>query len=152
LPALAAVHRLPQSVGGEIKNVRVDRREDDWLSAQHAVIRRAERLGRDLLRLVGATVIARKLAAIDNVRIERIRHHVTIFFRGDGMPIAEGDFAVISAAGNARRTAFLLAAAHAVRESIIGVYVVHLRGGLVVPGTPCLAAVYGNDCALIADQ
>src|SRR3954462_10862084 len=42
LPALAAVHRLPQSIGGEIKDVRVARGEHDRLSAQHAIIRRAE--------------------------------------------------------------------------------------------------------------
>src|SRR6185437_11016419 len=40
----------------------------------------------------------------------------------------------------------------AIREGVIGIHVVHLRGGLVVPGAPALAAVHGDDCALIAGE
>src|SRR6185503_572386 len=58
----------------------------------------------------------------------------------------------ISPAGNAGRAALLLAAAEAIRESIVSIHVVHLRGGLGVPGTPAFTAVHGDDCALIASQ
>ena len=40
----------------------------------------------------------------------------------------------------------------AIRESVVRVHVVHLRRGLVVPGTPSLAAVDGDDGSLIADD
>src|ERR1051326_1848350 len=124
LPTLAAVHRLPQSISGEIKNVRVLRREDDWLSAQDAVIRPAESLGRNVLRLISAAVIARELTAIDDIGIERIRDAITVFFRRNGMPFTNRDLAVIPAARDARRAAFLLAAAQAIGESIVSIHVV----------------------------
>ncbi len=57
LPALPAVRGLPQRVGGEVKNVRVDWRKNYGLGAQHAVIGCAERLGCDILRLIGAAII-----------------------------------------------------------------------------------------------
>ena len=59
--------------------------------------------------------------------------HVTVFFRRHRMPVTESDFAVITAAGDARRTALLLAATHAIGKSIVSICVVHLRRGLVVP-------------------
>src|ERR1700722_4983682 len=45
-----------------------------------------------------------------------------------------------------------MAAANAVREFVCYANVVKLRGWLVVPGTPSVSTVHGDDCALIADQ
>src|SRR5205823_9550785 len=70
----------------------------------------------------------------------------------DGMPFTKRDHPVIAAARYARRTAFLLAAADAVRERVVGVHVIHLRRRLVVPGAPGLSTVHSHDGALIACQ
>src|SRR6185437_6613568 len=45
--------------------------------------------------------------------------------------------------------AILLRAIDAVREAVVGADVVHLRGRLVVPAGPGLAAVGGDDGALV---
>src|ERR1035438_4876915 len=66
------------------------------------------------------------------------------------MPFAKSDLAIIAAAGHARRSTLLLPAANAIRKSIVGRGVIHLRGRLVVPGTPRLAAVHRDNRALIA--
>src|SRR5450755_343949 len=66
------------------------------------------------------------------------------------MPFAEGDLAVVAAAGNADRAALLLSGAKAIGEGVVGGDVINLRGGLVVPGTPGLATVHCDDCALVA--
>src|SRR5450755_2167343 len=66
------------------------------------------------------------------------------------MPFAEGDLAVVAATGNADRAALLLPSAEAVGEGVVGADVINLRGGLVVPGTPGLPAIHGDDCALVA--
>ena len=66
------------------------------------------------------------------------------------MPFAESDLAVVAATRDARRTALLLAAAQSIGKRVVGVHVIHLRGRLVVPTAPCLAAIDGDDRALIA--
>src|SRR5215469_17106451 len=114
LPALPAVRGLPKSVAGEIKNVRIDRRKNDRLGAQHAEIRRAKRFRHDVLRLSGTAVVARQLAPEHNVGIQRIRHHIAVLFGSHGVPLAKGDLPVVATAGDARRTALLLAAAQPV--------------------------------------
>src|SRR5262249_23950339 len=81
--------------------------------------------------------------------VQRVRHHVSIFLGSYRMPFTHRYFAIVAAAGNARRTAFLLAAAEPVRKSVISIHVIHLRGRLVVPGTPAFAAIYRHDGALV---
>ena len=68
------------------------------------------------------------------------------------MPVAKRDCAVIAAAVDANRAALLLSRADTVRKRIVGDRVIELRRGLVVPGTPCLAAIDSDDRALIAHQ
>src|SRR2546423_6231890 len=68
------------------------------------------------------------------------------------MPVAKRDCAVIAAAVDANRAALLLSRADTVRKRIVGDRVIELRRGLVIPGTPCLAAIDSDDRALIADQ
>ena len=63
--------------------------------------------------LPGAAVVARDLAAEDDIRVERIGDGVAVLLDADGMPFAEGDLAVVAAARHARRAALLLAAANA---------------------------------------
>src|SRR6185437_2740506 len=119
LPTIAAICGLPESVGGEEEHFRIDGREDDGLCAHDAKILRAEGARNDVLRLRGATVIARELAAIHNVRIERIRDHIAVFFGGNRVPFANGDLAIVSSAGDAGRAALLLATAEAIGKSIV---------------------------------
>src|SRR5262249_37897684 len=60
LPASSTSRSLPQRVGSKVKSVLIDRREHDWLSAQHAKILLAKCLGQDVLCLGRATSVARK--------------------------------------------------------------------------------------------
>ena len=66
------------------------------------------------------------------------------------MPLAKSDLAVVAATRNACRAALLLAAAQAIWKRVVGVDVVHLRRGLVVPTAEGLAAVDCDHCSLIA--
>ena len=115
-----------------------------------AEIGRPHRRRRDVLDLAGAPVEARHLAAVDDVGVERVGRDVAVLFDADRVPFAEGDLAVVAAARDAGRAALLLAAADAVGKRVVGGDVVHLRGRLVVPGAPGLAAVDGDDGALVA--
>src|SRR5216684_8178940 len=81
--------------------------------------------------------------------MQRIGCDVTIFFYADGGPVAKSDFAKVAAAGGADRAAFLLGAIHSVRKLVVGDDVIELRGGLVVPGTPGLAAIHADGRALV---
>src|SRR3954453_20345987 len=117
----------------------MDRREDDRRGADHAKILRAKRDRQDALRLAGASIVAGNLAAIDDVGIERIGDDVAIFLRGDGMPFAERDCALIAATGDAERAALLLAAVEPIRNRVIRRDVIKLRGRLVIPRAPTLA-------------
>src|SRR5205809_1842647 len=132
--------------------MRIKRREDHRLSSQCAKILRTENFGHDVLGLAGAPVVTRELAAVDDIRVKRVRHNVAILFRRYGMPLANGDFAVIATAGDADRTALLLAAAEPIRESVVRIYMIELGGGLVVPRAPAFTAVDGDDCALVVGQ
>ena len=103
--------------------------------------------------LPGAPMEARHFAssrAVHDVGIERIRRDVTVLDHSDGMPIAESDFAVVAAARNADRSALLLCTANLIWKRVGRNDVIKLRSGLVVPGTPCLAAVHRDQRALIA--
>src|SRR3954453_8038550 len=97
----------------------MDRREDDRLGADHAKILRAKRDRQDALRLAGPSIVARNLAAINDVGIERIGDDVAIFLRGDWMPLAERDRAVVAAAGDADRATLLLPAVEPIRKGVI---------------------------------
>src|SRR5579871_424776 len=68
------------------------------------------------------------------------------------MPFAKSDAAVVAAAGDTDRTAFLLAAANTIGKSRRDGDVVDLRRRLVVPGTPRRSAIHRNQRTLITDQ
>src|ERR1035438_2080238 len=84
--------------------------------------------------------------------MQRIGRYVAVLFYAQGGPVAECDLAEVAAAGGACRAALLLAAVDPVGELIVGDDVIKLRGGLVVPGTPGLAAVHADGCALIEGE
>ena len=68
------------------------------------------------------------------------------------MPVVECDLAVHRAAGDARRSGVLLAAAQAIRERVVGGDVIHGGSRLRVPVAPRCAAVRRNDAALIGND
>src|SRR5262249_13606041 len=70
----------------------------------------------------------------------------------DRVPVAEGDLSMRAAADDRRRAALLLAAVDPVRELVVGADVIKLRGWLIIPGRPGLAAVDRDDRALVAGQ
>ena len=155
LPGVAAIQRLKDVVRGVVEDVGIDGREDDGLGAVGAVFRLPQGRGRDHLDLRGAPAELRDLAAagaIDDIGIERVRRGVAVFDDADGMPLAEGERAVITAAGYADGTAFLLAAADLIGEVPGGGGVIELGCGLVVPGAPGPRAVDADRRALIADE
>src|ERR1019366_3969406 len=112
-PTLSAVAGSPQSVRREVKKMRINWREHNWLGANHAEVRPKDQLRNHVLRLCRAPVIARQLAAEHNVGIERIGHDIPVFFRRHWMPIAKRDLAIVATTGNASRAALLLSAAQA---------------------------------------
>ncbi len=96
---LAAVFGEPEGVGGEVEFVRIDWRELQGLGAQNAIA--AQWLWLYALDLAGAAIVTRDLAAVDDVRIERVRRGVTVLFDTGGMPVVKGDAAVVTAAADA---------------------------------------------------
>src|SRR5579863_8503142 len=135
--------------------MRVERRKERGLGAVGAVLCTAQRNRCYVLHLPGRDVKLRHFtaaAAVDNVGIEGIGRDVAVFDGGDRMPVPNVDRAIVPPAGNANRTAFLLSGTHAIRKCIAHSDVIKLSGWLVVPRTPGLAPVDGDDCALIADQ
>src|SRR5207249_1963135 len=95
-------------------------------------------------------VEAGDLAAVDDVRVERVGGDVAVLLDADRVPVAEGDVAVAAAAGRADRAALLLAAVDPVGELVVGADVVELGGRLVVPGAVRLPAVDADDRPLVA--
>ena len=83
---------------------------------------------------------------------ERVGRDVAVLFDADRVPVAERDLAVVAAAGDAGRAALLLAAVDPVGKLVVGDDVIELGRRLVVPGTPGLAAVDGDDRALVAGE
>src|SRR5579872_22866 len=155
LPGISAVLGFEQHVGGVIHGVRVQRREHYRLGALGAVLAAAQRNGCDILHLSRAPVVPGNFGAagaVNNVGIERVGSDIAILDGAHGVPVAEGDFAVVTPAQGAHGAAFLLPGANFVGEGVAGADVVELRRGLVVPGTPALAAIDAHDGALVADQ
>ena len=132
--------------------MRIHGREHQRRCAKCAEIGGPNGFRPDVLHLPSAPVVHGHLAAIDQIRIQRVRCDIPIFLDAHRMPLAKRDLSIFAPAGDASRAAFLLSAAQPVRKGIVGRHMVHLRGGLVVPGTPRLAAVYRHHRALIAHQ
>src|SRR5580692_5806845 len=155
LPRLSAVSGFEQYVRGEIKSMRIDRREEGWLGAISPILRVTHRNGRHVLRLPSGPMILRNLAAtasVNNVGVKWIGSDVPVLDGGDGMPVAKCDFAVIASAQNAHRAALLLSSTNTVGKSIGDSNVVKLCRRLVVPRAPGFSTIDSHDRALIADH
>ena len=155
LPRAPALGGLVEEVRRVVENVRVHGRKNNRLRAVHASLFAAHRDGRHVLDLAGRPIEscdAVRSRAVDDLGMERVGRGVAVFDDPDGVPLAESDLAVVPAAGNAHRAAFLLAAANLVRKLVRRGGVIELRRRLVVPGAPGLAAVHGDDRALVAHE
>ncbi len=154
-PGISAVGGFEKHIRREVKDVGINRREHQRLGAVGSIFRAAQRNRCDVLHLASRPVVLCNLAAaapINKIGIERIRRDVAILDHTHGMPVAVRDPAIISPAGDANGTAFLLPGADAIGKSVVRRNVIELRCRLVVPGTPGCAAVHRDDGALIADQ
>src|SRR5579864_3689508 len=113
----------------------------------------ADGIGRNDLRLPRATVITEEFSvcssAIDDVGIGRIRRDVTTLARACGVPVAEGDGAVIAAVKDINAAAILLRSVNVVGEVVIDSNVIELRGGLIEPTAPGAATVNAHARALV---
>src|SRR4029077_1413252 len=115
-PVIATIARLPKRVSSKKKQMRIERRKDNWLGPQHPEIFRRYRYRKNVLRLTGATIEPRQFAADDNVWIERISNDITIFLRRNRSPVAKRNLALIAATFYSDRTAFLLTAVKSIRK------------------------------------
>src|SRR5690242_3970018 len=129
--------------------MRVDRREEHGLRPDGAVRIVRRRTWSDLHHFTGLPVVTRHLAAVDEVWVERIRGDVAVLLDAERMPFTIADPPIVAPALHTGGPAFLLAAAHAIRECVVGADVVELRRRLVVPGAPRVAAVHRHHGALV---
>src|SRR5579871_1424138 len=131
----------------------IDVREDDGHGTQMAVLPRRTYVLDHARGFVvsGDGILARTRhpAAVNDVGMERVGRDVRVFGCADRVPLAEGDLAVVTAAGDACGAALLLTAIHPIGELIIGDDVIELRGRLVVPGTPGAPVIDAGGGALI---
>src|SRR5438105_8172337 len=149
---VATIGCLPKRVSGEEEQVRIERRKDNRLGPQHPEVFCLHRHWKYILRLTGAAIESRQLAADDNVWIQRVGDNVTIFLGRDRLPIAECDFAFTAAAFDSHRTALLLSAVKPVRKRVVSANVIQLRSGLVIPRAPALASIHSDDRALVRTE
>src|SRR4029079_9314772 len=68
------------------------------------------------------------------------------------VPVAEGNFAVRSAARDSNRTALLLSAVEPIGKRIVRTVLIKLCVRLVIPGPPGRAAVHCDDRPLVAGE
>src|SRR5277367_162318 len=116
---MCAVGSLPYTGSSVEENVSVLGRPDQRLGPNRARRRHGARFGsrnvsavaRSRRRYVGPlareAVIDGHFAAIDEIRILRVRGRFAVFFDVHRMPIVEGDLSVHTAALNASRTRIL---------------------------------------------
>src|SRR5207302_4576772 len=112
--------------------------------AQESVFSGAHSLRRHVLHLAGRPIVTCCLAAIDDARIQRVGSDVAVLFDSHRPPLAAGNLSIVAPAGDPGRAAFLLTAVDPVRKLVVRHDMVKLNGGLVVPGAPRLASVYGH--------
>src|SRR5438067_5746018 len=95
---VATIGCLPKRVSGEEEQMRIERRKDNRLGPQHPKVFCLHWHRQYVLRLTGAAIESRQLAANDHVWIERIGNDVAIFLGRHRPPITERDLALIAAA------------------------------------------------------
>ena len=152
LPTTPTIRCFEQHVRSEIQNVRINRRKNQRSSAVKAIFAGTQNDGRNVLRLPGNAIKTRCFAAIDKIRIQRIGRDIPVLFYSYREPVTKRDPAEVASTRRARAPTFLLPAVHPVRKLIVRDYVIKLRSGLVVPGTPGLAAVDAESSPLVAAE
>src|SRR5882724_2798188 len=129
---MTAIGSSEKKICGVVKRVFIYRRKNKWLRTFGAEFPSVLHDRRNLLNLPGDPVISRHIRAagtVNNVWIHGIGNGISVLDCPNGMPIAESNFAVVAAAGNAYGAAILLAAANAIGKSVIRNHVINLRGG-----------------------
>src|SRR4051794_27010953 len=130
----------------------IGRRKDQGRSAVEPELTGTQRHWRNILRLPGSAIESGYLAAVNQIGIQRIRRDITVFLHAHRIPVTKSDLAEIAAAGRAHTAALLLSAINPVWKLAVGDHVMELRGWLVVPRAPGLAAVHADGRALIDSQ
>src|SRR5712692_10216618 len=131
----------------------VTRRKYKRQSPGAAVFSRVGQHWLDVLVFAGAQAESSDGSAVNSVGIEWVGLDVTVFDASlDGTPVVRVQRRIQTPAGRGGGAAVLLHTVNAVRKTAVGDHVVELAGGLVVPRTPRLAAVHGDDGTLIAAE
>src|SRR5579863_3620640 len=88
-------------------------------------------------------------SGVDEVGIGGVGSDVAELESSRRGPVAIGDLAVVTAAGDSGSAAILLRAVNVIRKMLIGAHMIKLPGRLVVPGTPGVAGVHASGRALV---
>ena|SRR5437667_10534258 len=95
--------------------------------------------------LVSALIVLQKdavvAAAIGNLSVARLRHGKSALSVGCPVPGTEGNHSLVVGARPFKRTFVLLRPVDVIRELIVKIDVIKLRGGLIVFGAPCFTGI-----------
>src|SRR5438874_11601751 len=91
-----------------------------------------------------------RVAAVDDVGIERVGGDVAALARAHRAPVTERDLPEIAAARHAGGARALLGAVHAVGEGVVRNHAVELRRWLLVPAAPGPALIERDHSPLLA--
>ena len=151
VPAVVLGHH--HELRGPVHGVGILRRENDG-GAAGATVNAVPHRGIDDLLLPGVDLHAGQVAVVavgvKDVGIGGVGRDEAGFPAGHREPVPGSDLTQIAAAARAHDAAVLLAPVDPIGESVVHGDFVHLRGGLVVPGAPGVAAVEADRGALIA--
>src|SRR6266851_1752680 len=154
LPACSSIRRFQKKLRTEIDQTWILRRKKQWNRPVETVLaaKRDRRRGNipHLSRRFGHSHHAPgRPGVVHHIRVQRIWNRIAAFSRTNRIPVALRDLSVVSAAGDARRSAVLLRSVHPVGKSVIRRDPIKLSRRLVVPRAPGLATVEADRRALI---
>ncbi len=163
LPVQAAVGGFKQHIRCVVNDRRIVRGSHDGRIPVEAVLHLFGRIGQiergvlhDVLALHRAGVQrfdhALIAAAVHHYGVHRVERDVGAFATRPFKPVLVGNAVAVVAAVDDHRGVVLLAAINAVREALIHVHAVELRGGLVVQGRPALAGVETDFAAAVVAE
>ncbi len=150
-PMQTAVARHVQALVREIQALRILRRERERQRPRAAVQTRMSERRVDRARLLRAQIQPVDAAAVHEIGIQRVGcDHVALAAGNQFVELGHRD--AVAGDRPARQhhgAGVLLRAVDVVRKPAVGRHVIDLRGRLVEPGTPGLAAVQRDQHALI---
>src|SRR6266851_2039615 len=153
LPGITAVGGAKQELRAEIQHMRIAWRKYERQGPGAAELFALRQTWREVQVLLGAQILARNESAVHNVRICGIGRDVAVLVtRFHRAPIVKIQRAISSPAGRSGGAAILLGAVDPVGEAIVRCDVIELPGWLVEPRAPGLAAISGDDGALVAAE